>query len=283
MKTEFKKWFKTGKQTIDAILTQAEPFLDQLIQKYHKSREAEIKLWNESSEEERKKLKMTFEPKPITEREEEHIRMALTYDLSKSLTKNIKEDDEVTNITFNTSKGIVKLNASVEREGNKYHYETEMIYAGGYNIQQLHYRYITKTNLPKNTDLSILELIKREMSKMKTQDRIQAEIEYLSKSKARWESELAEKVTITREQADLKYFDFYYERFNTGPKFEYLNDQAKTVYGSAEAYDAENAKRSEENWNNIQHQIKKYIPYHIKDLEKKINKQREKLTKIEEQ
>lgn len=282
MQKELQKWFKTGKETIDTILVQVEPFLDQLVQKYHNSRANEIKIWNESTEEQRKELKMNFEPKPITPREEEHIRLALTYDLAKSLTKNIKEDDNVQNIQFHNSKGVIKITASVEREGNTYHYETEMIYAGGYNIQQLHYRYITKTNLPKNTDLSILEMIKKEMSKMKTQDRIQEEIIRLEKYKANWEKELEEKSKITREEADKKRFEFYFERFGTMPKFEYLNDQAKAYYGSSEAYDAENVKESNDNWNRLQHEIKNYIPYYIKDTAKKIKKQQEKLAKLEE-
>ncbi len=45
--------------------------------------------------------------------------------------------------------GNISISCLIERDGKRYDYETESIYAGGYNIQSFHVRYITHTDLPK--------------------------------------------------------------------------------------------------------------------------------------
>jgi hypothetical protein len=78
----------------------------------------------------------------------ESTRLDITYNLIRSLEKYTLPTDTLTDI--NTSRGrsgAIKISAGVLRKDKGYRLETDVIIAGG-QIQVMHYRYITKTNLP---------------------------------------------------------------------------------------------------------------------------------------
>jgi hypothetical protein len=58
-------------------------------------------------------------------------------------------------------------NGKVKRDGRTYKFDTELIGAGGYNIQEYHYRYIIKTDLPDSKENSAVENIKAKMGVLK--------------------------------------------------------------------------------------------------------------------
>jgi hypothetical protein len=90
----------------------------------------------------------------------------LVFDLIKSLTKNLDKNDILKDLNVRTSKGVLAISATIERGGKDYNLYTEGIYAGGYNIQTLHIRYITKSNLPKINNDGTIQSIKNQITKL---------------------------------------------------------------------------------------------------------------------
>ncbi len=109
---------------------------------------------------------------PFSNYQKEFTKLSLSYDLIKSIETYTLPSDILISLNANNSiKDNVELNAKINRGGESFYLSTEAIYAGGYNIQKLHYRYITKTNLPyTKSDVmtkSFAEKIKK-MSKLQT-------------------------------------------------------------------------------------------------------------------
>lgn len=136
MKLSYHEFLLESKEEniIKEILVQAEPTILQMlssIEKYYIE-----------------KLERTF-----TKYDREISRLNLIWDLVKSIEKYTKPSDTLITINFTSSvKGNIQITAKISRDSQTYSLETEAIYAGGYNIQALHYRYITKTDLPQTNN-----------------------------------------------------------------------------------------------------------------------------------
>jgi len=86
----------------------------------------------------------------FTEYHRENTRLNLIFDMVKAIEKYTLPTDALVSINVRRSpKGNIEISSQIERDGKIYNFSTEVIYAGGHNIQRLHYRYITKTNIPK--------------------------------------------------------------------------------------------------------------------------------------
>ena len=88
--------------------------------------------------------------------------------LFSSVSKYVKSGDVLLNSTYlSTAKGFT-ISSTVSRDNQEYYFNTDCIYAGGYNIQCLHFRYIVKTKLPSISnginDNSIIAKIKKDES-----------------------------------------------------------------------------------------------------------------------
>jgi hypothetical protein len=88
--------------------------------------------------------------------------------LFSSVSTYIKSGDTLIDSTYrSTAKGFT-ISCKVHRDNQEYYFDTDCIYAGGYNIQCLHFRYIVKTKLPSIsngiTDNSIIAKIKKDES-----------------------------------------------------------------------------------------------------------------------
>lgn len=94
----------------------------------------------------------------FTKFEDEMIRLGLIIDMLKSFEKYTAPTDVLVSIMSTRARKGIEINAVISRDGQEYPYYTEAIYAGGYNIQRLHLRYITKTNLPSPRVKSALSL-----------------------------------------------------------------------------------------------------------------------------
>lgn len=114
--------------------------------------------------------KKEFEEKfnrPMKPIDEEYSRLNIIYDMVSALEKYTKPDDTL--ISFNARgsvKNNIEISAIIERDNNKYSFVTSVIYAGGYNIQVLHYRYIVKTKLPKTNNAEITSVYKNKLKRM---------------------------------------------------------------------------------------------------------------------
>ena len=115
---------------------------------------------------ENKKLAEKFQPL-LSFYDIESIRTSLVYDLVRAIEKYTNNDDELKSINYAyVGGGTIEISASVIRDGAEFYLNTNLIEAGGYNIQCFHYRYITKTNLPKTGNSEVTDRIKIEMKRL---------------------------------------------------------------------------------------------------------------------
>jgi hypothetical protein len=148
---------------------------------------------------------------PFTEYDREYTRLLVTVDLIKSIEKYTLPTDELIEITTSgVRSGSVTIDAVIERDGVQYPLSTEVIYAGGYNIQRLHYRYITKTTLPKTGSttetqkyterlkkLSKLEKLNSELNQY--QIRYQNNLDAIESAKSKSESDIWKEIRSAKE------------------------------------------------------------------------------------
>ena len=88
-------------------------------------------------------------------------------------------DSLVTVSSTISNKGNLEISAQIQRGGEVYNFNTEVIYAGGYNIQQLHFRYITKTNLPKTGSSVVTKEYADKIKKLSKLEKLNNEIQSL--------------------------------------------------------------------------------------------------------
>jgi len=131
--------------------------------------------------------------------DEKYTQIAVVIDMLKSFQKYTKPTDSLISvIPFEGAKGI-EINAKIERDGQEYDYYTYAIYAGGYNIQREHLRYLTKTKLPMvNSDLTS-EYINK-MKSLKKAEKLSNEIQTIENDLQKIDAKFAEIKGITDEQ-----------------------------------------------------------------------------------
>lgn len=103
----------------------------------------------------------------MTEYDKEMVRLTLIYDMLRSIEIYTKPTDKLLEINARLSaKSSLEVRALIERDGVKYPFVTEAIYAGGYNIQVLHFRYLTKTTIPKTGNQLQAAQVKAKIQKL---------------------------------------------------------------------------------------------------------------------
>jgi len=153
----------------------------------------------------RKNETIAFEEK-ITKRKvsefgKEIIELSLIHDLCKSVIVYTNDNDVVKEFTSGISaKGNFEIYGTITRDGQDYSFSTEAIFAGGYNIQRLHIRYITKTKLPKAKNLLIAAQIKTELKRLNKIQRIEKEIERLELQINKYNDQIAVYSNYTEQQ-----------------------------------------------------------------------------------
>ena len=168
-----------------------------------------------------------FKSEPSIYDMQEFMLMQL-YKLTKSIGDNLERDDVVISINSRYTPKGTTINAIIERDGIKYNFQTDVILAGGYNIQTLHNRYIVKTDLPRTNNNEISNLYKTKIKKLEGVHKIQSEIDVYQKKLevAKRDLDINSKLTddeiLTIIQSRLKYSIYQ--------KWDNLNDYAKKFY-----------------------------------------------------
>ena len=130
------------------------------------------------------------DPRMTSEWERESIEMSLVYDLVRALCQYTLDTDEVESFNSGLSlKGNFEINGTITRDGKQYDLSTEVIIAEG-PIIAAHYRYITKTNLPKSSDSSEAKKVKQMITKKNKMHSLETDIKRFG-------------IWIKEEQADL--------------------------------------------------------------------------------
>lgn len=138
---------------------------------------------------------------PLSEKDFEYIKLCVTYDFLKSVEIYTKQGDILKEIKSGISiKGNLLINCTIERENKIYNLETDCIYAGGHNIQRLHYRYITKTNLPKTGNRTLSETIKITIKNIDKKTKLLNDIKFYQEKISKLEGEVSKDILFTDEE-----------------------------------------------------------------------------------
>ena len=148
----------TGYSIIDEIIKLTEPLLNKII----------IKLKQDALN----KLES------FTSYDEEFIKLSYRYDLIKALSSYILKTDYFKFVNVNSFIDKFEIKSVIIRNGIEYAFNTDIIDAGGYNIQRYHYRYIVKTKLPKIPNPSVAQSIATKIKRLSKQEKIRQEIKY---------------------------------------------------------------------------------------------------------
>ena len=212
----------------------------------------------------------------------EYIKLYISYDFLKSVEIYTKQNDLLKSISSGLSiKGNMLISCVIERDNLVYNLETDCIYAGGYNIQSLHYRYITKTNLPKTGNRTLAETIKMEIKKIDKKTKLLNDINFYQNKISKLEGEVSKDILFTDEdiinqvictknetgEPTYIYTDTYEENLEKNPnskwtKESYLKHQKESVKMHIEhfRYNTDHKKKC----------IKDYLK-NIEKLEQKIS------------
>ena len=129
----------------------------------------------------------------------ECIELGLIFDLYKSVVSYTKESDEVKNFESGVSiKGNYELSGTIVRDGEEHSFICEAIIADGM-INRRHFRYITRTSLPKDNmeEVNKVKAIIKKNNKIKS---IQSYIDTLIGYKEDAQKKYDEGIVITREE-----------------------------------------------------------------------------------
>lgn len=128
---------------------------------------AEIEAW----------FRKNFPKNAISQYDRESWRISLIRDMVKAVEKYTLPSDVLVDIQSNKgNKGNIEIVAKIQRDGEVYDFRTEAIYAGGRNIQVLHYRYITKTRLPKTGNSTLTKEYDAKYKKLSKLEKLNTEI-----------------------------------------------------------------------------------------------------------
>ena len=126
--------------------------------------------------------------------------MYLVFDIIKSFGKYTKSDDKIVEVKSSTSiKGNLEINAVIKRDKVNYDFRTEAIYAGGYNVQRLHYRYLTKTKLPQSVSPIVKEFNER-IKKMNKVQRLEEDLKRVETIKTKYLEEIKKYSKMSKEE-----------------------------------------------------------------------------------
>lgn len=142
----------------------------------------------------------------FTAYDRELARLNLIFDMLKSIESYTLPTDTLVSINPRTSgKGNIEISARIQRDDTTYYLETEAILAGGYNIQTLHYRYITKTDLPKTGRNEISQSYAAEIKKMSKLEKLNNDLKRLEEKIKQNEEKAAFAKTLSDEEVLKRY------------------------------------------------------------------------------
>jgi hypothetical protein len=218
---DLKKYLAEGKllkedNIVNVILDELEPTIFEMV--------SQTEAWFEE------KFKQDF-----TDFDREMARLNLTFDMVKAIETYTNPSDTLLSIDVDTSiKNNIEITAQIERDGVTYNFSTEAIYAGGYNIQRLHYRYITRTNIPRTGSSTISKEFSEKIKRMTRVESLNKDIEQYKTRVAKAQAELAvdskltddEIIQTLKDKGDWYEWPTWKEIVKRGAAKNYNNDEA---------------------------------------------------------
>ena len=201
---------------VNVILDKLEPTIFEMV--------SQTEAWFEE------KFKQDF-----TDFDREMARLNLTFDMVKAIETYTNPSDTLLSIDVNTSiKNNIEITAQIERDGVTYNFSTEAIYAGGYNIQRLHYRYITRTNIPKTGSSTISKEYSEKIKRMTRVESLNKDIKQYEDRVAKAQADIAvdskltddEIIQTLKDKKDWYEWPTWKEIVKRGAAKNYNNDEA---------------------------------------------------------
>jgi hypothetical protein len=176
--------------------------------------------------------------KPMTNFQLAYTEIMVTYDFIKSVEKYTTNEDILLSVSSTVShKGNLEINVRISRNTKEYSLSTEVIYAGGYNIQQLHYRYITHTNLPKSGNCIITDEYAAKLKKMTKIEKLQEQLGYDEKTAKQYQDKLNNALNMSDDQIIEELKQHEYKLYSGKYTWEMLSEQGKLNYESKEKFE----------------------------------------------
>ena len=189
---------QTSNEVLKAILSEMKIQISSRVETIVKFKDAEAIAQVETLRRENPTRKYS-DARMTSEWERECIEMGLVYDLVRALCQYTLDTDEVESFNSGLSmKGNFEINGTITRDGKQYDLSTEVIIAEG-PIVRAHYRYITKTNLPKSSDSSEAKKVKQMITKRNKMQNIKNEIATWKRWIEENKAEIAKMETYTDE------------------------------------------------------------------------------------
>ena len=200
---------------------------------------------------------------PMTAYDKELTRLNIIWDMVKAIEIYTQPTDTLITISSSISaKGNLEIFAQIQRGDQVYPFSTEVIYAGGYNIQRLHYRYITKTSIPKTGNRQVSSEYADKIKKLSRLEKINLEIQrFMNKIK-----ENEERLQINRVKKDS---DIWQEIKSKPDYYEWPTWKEIVKRGADKNYDSEDDfnQLKEEDY---KHRIEFWKFINIKSIETQI-------------
>ena len=174
--------------------------------------------------------------KKFTDFDREMARLSTTSDMVKAVEKYTNPTDTLLSLEVSTSvKGNIEVIAEIKRDGVTYHFSTEAIYAGGYNIQRLHYRYLTRTNIPKTGASTITKVYSEKIKRMSKVERLNKDLQQYKDRVTKAEEEVIVNSKLTDDE--ITQVGLEKDKWMEWPTWEEIikRDAAKN-YNNDEAY-----------------------------------------------
>jgi hypothetical protein len=218
---DLKKYLTEGRlfeegNIVNVILNKLEPTIFEMV--------SQTEAWFEE------KFKQDF-----TDFDREMARLNLTFDMVKAIETYTNPSDTLLSIDVDTSiKNNIEITAQIERDGVTYNFSTEAIYAGGYNIQRLHYRYITRTNIPKTGSSTISKEYSEKIKRMTRVESLNKDIKQYEDRVAKAQADIAvdskltddEIIQTLKDKKDWYEWPTWKEIVKRGAAKNYNNDEA---------------------------------------------------------
>lgn len=182
---------------------------------------------------------------PMDDYDETLYRLSITRDLVYSFETYTAPDDKLISLTARGSaKGSIRIEAKIQRGDNTYPFETDVIYAGGYNIQRLHFRYITKTTLPRIGDFTMTRQLDAQLKGLSKAEKVKEQIEQQRALINTNLAKIAQNSAYTDEQIIEIVKADKNERFMEWPTWEELGDRGaqKNYNNDRESYEKQKAE-----------------------------------------
>jgi len=125
----------------------------------------------------------------FTEFDREFLEIVLLSDLMKAIGNYLKPTDKIKDVKTNKDRTGITISTIIYRDDEEFPFHTDVIVAGGYNIQTAHYRYLVKTKIRKESNNPEYDKYKEKIKKLSKIERLNHDMKYLLQVKERYESE----------------------------------------------------------------------------------------------